>query len=411
MKQPALRGSAVLGTGLCLLLSIPLGAVTAGEETVRTVTLEEAVASADRAPEMIAAHAGEQAAEAGVRVARAFPDAEISLTTNSINARESLSVLLPLPWPARGRRIEAATSNVQTAGRTHDAARASARQVLRTAWFTLAAAEDRAQAAADRRARAGRNAEAIAALLAEGRVARLEKVRADAEIALARSDGATVDEALRTAGGALAALMGLDAGAAVTTGGARPLPGTEGALDESVTRAREASPDVRLQAAASDAAAARFRLAQRLRVPGIGLNAGAEWNDPTQDGTNSFVGVSLVIPFASAGAAAVALGERDQQAALLERERREAVLAAEAAWGRAHAARLRFEAIDKELLPAARQTADLTRLAYQEGKVDIFRLLDAERLLSDAAVDRAGAYEAWGVAHADLLRATGLDEP
>src|SRR6266481_5263573 len=174
MEQPALRGSAVLGAGLCLLLSIPLGAVTASEETVRIVTLEEAVASADRAPEMIAAHAGEQAAEAGVRVARALPDPEVSLSTNSINAREALSVLLPLPWPARGRRIEAAASNVETAGRAGDAARASVRQALRVAWFTLAAAEDRAQAAADRRARAERNAEAITALLAEGRVARLE---------------------------------------------------------------------------------------------------------------------------------------------------------------------------------------------------------------------------------------------
>jgi outer membrane protein TolC len=410
MELPAWRSGAVGAAGLCLLLAIQPGA-TAGEETVRTVTLEEAVASADRAPETIAAHAGEQAAEAGVRVARAFPDAEISLTTNSVNARDALSVLLPLPWPARGRRIEAATSNVLTAGRTRDAARASARQTLRAAWFALAAAEDRSQAAADRRSRAGRNAAAIAALLAEGRVSRLEQVRADAELALARSEGASVDEALRTAGGALALLMGLDAGTAVTTGGARPLPGAEGALDESVSRAREASPDVRLQAAAADAAAARLRLARRLRVPGIGLNAGAEWNDPTQEGTNSFVGVSVTIPFGSAGTAAVALGERDQQAALLERERREAVLAAEAAWGKARAARLRFEAIDKELLPAARQAADLTRLAYQEGKVDIFRLLDAERLLSDATVDRAGAYEAWGVADADLLRATGLDEP
>src|SRR5207245_3374507 len=232
MERPVLRWSAVLGSGLGMILLSQAGPAAAGDQAVRTVTLEEAVASADRAPEMIAAHAGEQAAEAGVRVARALPDPEISLTTNSINAQEALSVLLPLPWPARGRRIEAATSDVQTAGRTRDTARASARQALRAAWFTLAAAEDRAQAAADRQARAGRNAEAIAALFAEGRVARLEKVRADAEIALAQSEGATVQEALRTAGTALATLMGLDPGTAVTTGGARPLPEAEGVLEE-----------------------------------------------------------------------------------------------------------------------------------------------------------------------------------
>src|SRR3989475_9262005 len=91
-----------------------------------------------------------------------------------------LSVLLPLPWPARGPRIEAATADLQTAGRSRDAARASARQGLRVAWFALAAAEDRAQAAGDREGRARRNSEAIAALLAEGRVPPRDQARAGA---------------------------------------------------------------------------------------------------------------------------------------------------------------------------------------------------------------------------------------
>src|SRR3989442_5254079 len=411
MRRPVSRGRVVLAAGACLLLSMRSGSAGPGDQAARTVPLEEAVASADRAPELTAALAGEQSAAAGVRVARALPDPEVALTTNSVNARESVSVLLPLPWPARGPRIEAATADLQTAGRLRDAARASARQALRVAWFALAAAEDRAQAAADREARSRRNAEAIEALFAEGRVARLEEVRADAEAALAQSDRASVEEALRTAGATLATLMVLGPGAAVTTGGSRPLPDPEGALEESVTSAREASPEVRLQIAAADAAASRFRLARRLRIPSLGLNLGAEFNDPTQEGTNRFVGLSVAIPIAGPASAAAALGERDRQNALVERERREAALAAETAWGRSRAARLRFEAIDKELLPAARQTADLTRLAYQEGKVDVFRLLDAERLLSEAAVDRADAYEAWGAAHAGLLIATSRDAP
>jgi len=209
----------------------------------------------------------------------------------------------------------------------------------------------------------------------------------------------------------LGTLMGLGPGAAVATGGGRPLPEPEGALEESVARAREGSPEIRLELAAADAAASRLRLARRLRVPSLGLNLGAEFNDPTQEGTNRFVGVSVTIPIAAPAAARVALGERDRENALVERARREAVLAAQGAWGRSRAARLRFEVIDNELLPAARQTADLTRLAYQEGKVDVFRLLDAERLLSEAAVDRADAYEAWGAAHADFLRSTGQDAP
>src|SRR3989442_15203701 len=172
MGRPVVRGSVVLAFGACLLLSMRPGKASPEEQAVRTVTLEEAVASADRAPEMAAARAGEQAADAAVHVARALPEPEVSLATNSINARESVSVLLPLPWPARGPRIEAATADLQTAGRSRDAARASARQGLRVAWFALAAAEDRAQAAADRQARARREPAAIAAPPAGGGGAR-----------------------------------------------------------------------------------------------------------------------------------------------------------------------------------------------------------------------------------------------
>jgi outer membrane protein, heavy metal efflux system len=411
VRRPVLWGRVALAAGACLVVSMRTGSADPGDRTARTVTLADALASADVAPELSAARAGERAAEAAVRIARLLPDPEVSLTTNSVTARESVSVLLPLPWPARGPRIEAATADLKAAGWTRDSARASARLALRVAWFALATAEERAQAAAEREARARRNAEAIAALFAEGRVARLEQVRADAESALAGSEHASFEEELRTAGTALATLMGLDPGSALTTGGAHPLPTPEDPLEESVTRALEASWDVRLQAAVADAATSRWKLARRLRIPSLGLNLGADWNDPTQMGTNSFVGVSVAIPVAGSASTAAALGERDRQVALLERERRAAALAAESAWGRSRAARLRFEAIDKDLLPAARQAADLTRLAYQEGKVDVFRLLDAERLLSEAAVARADAYEAWGVAHADLLRATGRDEP
>ena len=412
MKRPAWRLRMVLAAGGCLLFSGRLGTAAPGDEAPRTVTLEEAVASADRAPELAAAQAGEQVAAAGVHVARALPDPEFTFVTNSVNAQEAVSVLMPLPWPARGPRIDAATADLQTAGRARDVARSSARQALRAAWYGLASAEDRAQAAADRETRAERNAAAISALLAEGRVARLEEVRANAELTLAQSDRATFDEALRTAGARLTTLMGLPPETGITTGGSRPLPESLGTLEETVAMAREASPDVRLQVAAADAAAARYALARRLRAPGFGLNAGAEFNDPTQEGTNKFVGVSMLIPLAGPKNAAVAaLGQRDQQAALADLERREATLVAETAWGKARAARLRFEAMDGQVLPAAHQTADLTRVAFEEGRVDVFRLLDAERLLSEAAVERADAYEAWGVAHADLLRATAQEGP
>ena len=399
-----------------VFLVVALGAAAAwavqGETAApRPVTLQEAVASADAAPEIVAARAGEAAAEGEIRVARTLPDLEVSLLTNSLTARESASILVPLPWPGRGPRVEAATAKLRTATMSRDEALSAARRALRAAWFALVAAEERAAAAIDRESRAHRNAEAVRAMLAEGRVARLEQVRADAEAALAVSDRLSAEEGARTAGAALATLMGLSAGTAVASGGPRPVPEPEPPLEETVARARASSPEVRVQSAAAEAAAARWRLARRLRAPSFGLNVGADFGDPTLPGTNRFAGVSLVFPIAGFAFEAVAMGERDQESALLEQARRSAVIEAEAAWGATRAARLRFEVIDRDVLPAARQAAELTRLAYQEGKVDLFRLLDGERLLSETEVARADAYQEWGAAHADLLRATAGDSP
>src|SRR3989441_12579963 len=102
MERSVVRVGVVLAFCACLVVSMRPGQAAPGDPGVRTVTLEEAVASADRAPEMIAARAGEQAAEAAGPVARALPDPELSRATNSINAREPGSGLLPVPRPAPG---------------------------------------------------------------------------------------------------------------------------------------------------------------------------------------------------------------------------------------------------------------------------------------------------------------------
>jgi outer membrane protein TolC len=67
--------------------------------------------------------------------------------------------------------------------------------------------------------------------------------------------------------------------------------------------------------------------------------------------------------------------------------------------------------LDEIALPAASEAAELTRIAYQEGRLDLFRLLDAERALADAERDHADAYREWGVAFADLLRLAPEDNP
>jgi outer membrane protein, heavy metal efflux system len=373
------------------------------------VTLAEALAAADRMPEMVAARAGERAAAAGVRVAGAWEAPDVSMQTNSITAQESLSLSLPLPL-TRGPRLAAARSEVRLASQSRAETLSVARRAVRIAWFGLAAAEERATSAAERAARAERNSAAVEAMFQAGRVARIDRVRAKADLALARAERGSFDEARATAAASLGLLIGLGADGRLTTAGPTR-PETEPEITAYLEQARQLAPDVRVQEAQAAAAAARLKLARRGRWPTVALNAGADWSDPTQPGTNKWAGLGVGIPLGAGAAADVAMAESDREAALLERERRTAADAAQTAWRSAHSARLRYEVIDADALPAAREAAELTRIAYQEGRADLFRVLDAERVLADALAARADALQAWGLAFADLRQLGGEETP
>jgi outer membrane protein TolC len=188
-------------------------------------------------------------------------------------------------------------------------------------------------------------------------------------------------------------------------------PGPEPDLATYLERAGKASPAVLTQEAQAAAAAARFDLARREKWPSTALNAGADWNDPTQPGTNKWIGLWFGIPLGKSAAADAAAAERDREAAALLVQQRLAADAAQTAWRAAHSARLRFETVDADAVPAAREAMELTRLAYKEGRADLFRVLDAERALNEALTVRADALEAWGQAFAELKALEGEETP
>src|SRR6185295_5249003 len=110
-------------------------------------------------------------------------------------------------------------------------------------------------------------------------------------------------------------------------------------------------------AARARAGAARVDLTRRLRWPGFGVEAGADFDDPTQPGTDKWIGVALTIPFSGGPALERAEAEQAQADAALERARREATTGAESAWHAARASRLRYLALTNDVLPAAREAA------------------------------------------------------
>jgi outer membrane protein TolC len=378
------------------------------EETRHAVTLSEALTRAPQLAEVRAALAGQQVAAANARAAGKPGDLGVSFATRSQTARESVSASLPLPWLGpRGARLDVAHGEERVAAAETRSALADAEHDLRVAWFALAAAEERRRVAAEQTARARRNAQAVGDLFEAGRVARLEVKRAEAEAAITGADDVAAEEVRRGASAGLALLLGLPAESDVVAAGERPSPAEEEPLALVLERAQAGSAEVRVETATLDTAEARVHLAGRLRWPGLALEGGADINDPTLPGTDAWIGVALTIPLSGGSALAAAQGERSRQSLRLELARRRAAAAAQSAWSAARTARLRYEALDGQALPAAREGAELARLAYREGRSDLFRLLDAERTLSEVERDRIDAYRSWAEADAERRRLTG----
>jgi hypothetical protein len=181
-----------LAGALVAVLS-PSSRAAAEEATVEPhrVSLPEALAAAQRLPENTAAQAGERAAEARVHVAGALGEPGIAIQTNSVTAREAAVFSLPIPL-ARGPRVAAAKADVTFASKSRAEIGAEARRTVRVAWFSLAAAEERAKAATERAARAERKDEV-------GETARaVNEPRATATVGIIRSRNAIGNASART---------------------------------------------------------------------------------------------------------------------------------------------------------------------------------------------------------------------
>jgi cobalt-zinc-cadmium efflux system outer membrane protein len=326
------------------------------------------------------------------------------LGTRSVSARESVAVSFPFRWGGqKSSARSAAESDRDAAARSRDATIAEARRAGRTAWYTLAAGEDLLRAAEELVSRSERNRRAISELLDQERASRLDLLRATAETAMASAARAAAEKTVISASASLRALLGYGE-TRLSAGTTRPTPPPAGSIDDWRQLALAASPDLVVATAKLQAAEARVSQRKRENRPSASFQAGADWNDPTQPGTDALLGFGLTFPTRGRAAVELAEAERDRAAASLELAGRRVRADLETAWSATESARQRFEAVDGVALPAATEAAELTRIGYAEGRLDLFRLLDAERSLAGAEQDRADAYRDWGTAYADLLR-------
>jgi cobalt-zinc-cadmium efflux system outer membrane protein len=180
--------------------------------------------------------------------------------------------------------------------------------------------------------------------------------------------------------------------------------------------AQKRRPDLLAARASERSAAANLALAERSVVPTVvlsveysGLAFGQQGASPT------FVapGVAATLPvfYQSQGEIARATAGRDAQALL--RAKVEAQLAADVgtAWAAVSGNRELVQRIDEKILPAALTARDVIRDQHAAGGAQLVDLLDAERTLRAARIERATDVAAFWVAVFQLEQAIGEELP
>lgn len=375
------------------------------------VSLDAALRDAGRSAAVLVARAEAEVQHRQVETVRVPASPVLSLGTTRYAAREVVGVSQDVRWGGeRSYSVKAAEELAGAADANAMGAMNEARRLVRQAWVGLAAAEDVETIGRESAARAGEVVGVVQARVDGGRAARLELVRAKAEAARLSAVAEGLRESRRAAWSHLAALLGLDPASDGATDGARPAPLAEGELAARAGGADARANPAVVAAGRGVAAAEAGREASRRRLlPGLSFSFGVNADDPANPGPDYQGTVSLTIPLGARGPSAVRLADaqvRLEEARLVSVRRGVSEAVALAA-RRVLAARALFVALDTKAVPAAEEAAALTREAYDAGRGDLLRVIDAERALLESRSGRVSAWADEKAGEADLLAAAG----
>jgi outer membrane protein, heavy metal efflux system len=394
-------------------MAVTMVAAGAGTEETRPISFAEARAAAERnAPDVLQAQRREGLAEADVRVAGTWANPTLLLQSARLTAHVVYGVTVPLPIFGQVSTQEDAARAALTVSRLDTAhVRSEARWGATVAWIDLREAEERARVLTETATDADRVMAAAEQRFAAGSAPRIDVVRAGADRARARAEAASADAAVRAASARLANFLRLPDGtelrAAGTPGYPRELPAATALL-----AGLDAHPALRRDRAEIEAAQARLRAEKRQRIPILTAGVTVSQDDPTQPGTDVIFGLSFEVPLFNFRGGQVARARADEAVArtAAEVERARLVAALRDAAERAVGAAARMRALETEVLPAMTEARRMTEDAYRDGRVDLTRLIEAQRALLDSRGAAVDAEAVWARAAADVERAAGRVE-
>jgi cobalt-zinc-cadmium efflux system outer membrane protein len=136
------------------------------------------------------------------------------------------------------------------------------------------------------------------------------------------------------------------------------------------------------------------RLAQAESAPTLVASVGPRYSDIDGE-TTLDVGLNLEIPLfdRNQGEIEATLSERLSASAELRNVQLELLAEVAQAWSVYQSSLVAVDQYQQQLLPKAERTLDLTRQAYQSGKADYLRLLDAQQVLIESRLSYVEAAE------------------
>ena len=394
----------LLAASVVLAASGPASAQDGTGLPYSTVTRDAQVV----APDLASGRARSAVAASGVGVSRIVPNPVVAIGSSTNGPKIISSLTVPLPITRRASAIRAAESAAGVAAAEVPLLQIDARLAAANAWCDLWLSERTRDVAEETVARARRILAAAEERLRDGSGPRLDVVRATAEAARTRAELVARVELVADASSALSYWLGRDPTVLLHVTGTPPVAGTLAPLSELVARL-EGHPLLARSAARTRAALATVALQKSQIWPSIGAQLGATLADSNLPKNNFSAGLVFDVPVFTWNRPAVAQAERGTVQVTAESDAAASRLRSDLVSAHAvlKAAVARADAAERDVLPASRLAADLTRDAYQTGAVDLSAVIVAEKALADAKLATFDALAQRGRAIAALEHALG----
>jgi cobalt-zinc-cadmium efflux system outer membrane protein len=393
----------------CLVAGLAAGATLAQQP----LTLQDAFARAlADAPALQASEQAMFGAEAGVRQAGRAPNPTLDITAENFaggdryqafdRAETTLALSQRLEWGGdRDARTQLAAADVKAAQAGGVVRRQDVLHQVALAYLAvqktgaeLEIASQRAEVAREIVETVNRRVEAARDPLLAG--ARADALLAEVEIGV---------EAARLAEGAakarLASYWGGDANLMVELASFQTFSGEAGS-------SVDGNPDLTLAAAEQERAIAAVAVEQARAQQDPTVSAGVRYFHETEEAA-LVVGVAVPLPFRDRNEGAIARAQSERSRLRYEQEavRRNLEREANMARSQMSIARAEIEAIDSRLLPSAEEALAFARQGYSAGGFSYLDVLDAQRIVVQARLQRISAFHSYHSARVALARLTG----